>query len=137
LCADEIVFTSGGSEANNHAIKGAFFGWKWRGHHIVTTRIEHPSVTQPCRFLEALGAEVTYLPVDGTGAVDPDDVRQAITNRTILISVMHANNEVRKRICSERSGLRGEAGVTARSIVQSSLPSPASKFFRHDAMAGL
>lgn len=91
---DEIVFTSGGSEANNHAIKGAFFGLKWRGHHIITTRIEHPSVIQPCRFLEALGAEVTYLPVDSTGIVDPDDIRQAITDRTILISVMHANNEV-------------------------------------------
>ncbi|HLA85752.1 MAG TPA: cysteine desulfurase family protein [Thermoguttaceae bacterium] len=91
---EEIVFTSGGSEANNHAIKGAFFALRRRGNHIITTRIEHPAVIQPCRFLETLGAEVTYLPVDGTGRVDPDDIRKAITGRTILISVMHANNEV-------------------------------------------
>lgn len=91
---DEIVFTSGGSEANNHAIKGAFFALRWRGNHIITTRIEHPSVIQPCRFLETLGAEVTYVPVDNTGRVDPNDIRRAITGQTILISVMHANNEV-------------------------------------------
>ena len=91
---EEIVLTSGGSEANNHAIKGAFFALRWRGGHIITTRIEHPSVIQPCRFLETLGAEATYLPVDGTGMVDPDDIRKAITGQTILISVMHANNEV-------------------------------------------
>jgi cysteine desulfurase len=91
---DEIVLTSGGSEANNHAIKGAFFALRWRGGHVITTRIEHPSVIQPCRFLETLGAEITYIPVDGTGRVDPDDIRKAITAQTILISVMHANNEV-------------------------------------------
>ncbi len=91
---EEIVFTSGGSEANNHAIKGAFFALRWRGNHLITTRIEHPSVIQPCRFLEMLGAEVTYVPVDGTGRVDPQEIREAITGQTILISVMHANNEV-------------------------------------------
>jgi len=91
---EEIVLTSGGSEANNHAIKGVFFALRWRGHHVITTRVEHPSVLQPCRFLETLGAEVTYLPVDSTGRVDPDDIRKAITGQTILISVMHANNEV-------------------------------------------
>jgi cysteine desulfurase len=91
---EEIVFTSGGSEANNHAIKGAFFALRWRGHHVITTRVEHPAVVQPCRFLETLGAEVTYLPVDGAGRVDPDDVRAAVTPQTVLISVMHANNEV-------------------------------------------
>lgn len=91
---DEIVWTSGGSEANNHVLKGAFFGLRWRGNHIITTRVEHPSILQPCRFLEALGAEVTYLPVDGSGRVDPDDVQKAVTGQTILISVMHANNEV-------------------------------------------
>jgi len=90
----EIVFTSGGSEANNHALKGVFFALRDRGNHIVTSAIEHPAVIQPCRFLERLGAEVTYVPVDGTGLVDPDDVRRAITPRTILVSVMHANNEV-------------------------------------------
>lgn len=90
----EIVFTSGGTEANNHAIKGTYFAERERGNHIVTTQIEHPAVIQPCRFLEKLGAEVTYLPVDKTGMVDPDDVRSAITDRTILVTVMHANNEV-------------------------------------------
>lgn len=91
---DEIVFTSGGSEANNAALKGVFFPQMPPGGHIVTTQIEHPSVLAPCRFLERLGATVTYLPADSAGRVDPDDVRRAITSRTTLISVMHANNEV-------------------------------------------
>jgi len=91
---DEVVFTSGGSEANNLALKGVFFALRDKGDHIITTRIEHPAIIEPCRFLERLGARVTYLPVDGTGRVDPNDLRQAITSRTILISVMHANNEV-------------------------------------------
>ena len=93
-CApDEVVFTSGGSEANNHAIKGVW----WRsaaGAHFITTAVEHPAVLNPCRFLESQGALVTRLPVDETGMVDPEDVRRAITPRTVLISVMHANNEV-------------------------------------------
>src|SRR4051794_14704634 len=91
---EEIVFTSGGSEANNHAIKGAFFARRSEGNQIITTSVEHPAILQPCRFLETLGAEVTVLPVDRTGRVEPEDVRRAITARTILISVMHANNEV-------------------------------------------
>lgn len=91
---EEIVFTSGGTEANNHAIQGAFFGLRERGHHVITTQVEHPAVLQPCRFLETLGAEVTRLPVDAAGMVNPEDVRDAITPRTILVSVMHANNEV-------------------------------------------
>ena len=90
----EIVFTGGGTEANNHAIKGAFFALRHRGNHVITTQVEHPAVLQPCRFLARLGAEVNCLPVDGTGMVDPDEVRRAITPRTILVSVMHANNEV-------------------------------------------
>ncbi|MEK7684870.1 MAG: cysteine desulfurase family protein [Verrucomicrobiota bacterium] len=90
----EIVFTSGGTEANNHAIKGAFFALRHKGNHLVTSQVEHPAVLQPCRFLEGLGAKVTCLPVDSTGMVDPDDVGRAITPRTILVSVMHANNEV-------------------------------------------
>ncbi len=94
-CAtDEIVFTSGGSEANNLALKGAWFALRGRGDHIITTTIEHPAIVEPARFLERLGARVTFLPVDRTGLVDPDDVRRAITPRTILVSVMHANNEV-------------------------------------------
>lgn len=90
----EIVFTSGGSEANNLAIKGTFFALRHKGEHIITALAEHPAVLGPCRFLERLGATVTCLPVDSTGRVDPEDVRHAITPRTILISVMHANNEV-------------------------------------------
>jgi cysteine desulfurase len=92
--ADEVVFTSGGSEANNLALKGAFFALRDKGDHIVTTRVEHPAIMEPCRFLERLGARVTYLPVDGTGRLDPDDLRKAIMPRTVLVSVMHANNEV-------------------------------------------
>jgi len=90
----EIVFTSGGSESNNLALKGTFFALREKGDHIITTTVEHPAVLAPCRFLERLGARVTYLPVDSTGRVDPEDVRRAITPHTILISVMHANNEV-------------------------------------------
>ncbi|MDX4953626.1 cysteine desulfurase family protein [Delftia acidovorans] len=90
---DEIVFTSGGSEANNLAIKGSFFALREMGEHIITQATEHPAVLKPLAFLERLGAAVTYLPVDGSGRVDPDAVRRAITPRTILVSVMHANNE--------------------------------------------
>jgi len=96
LCCDpaEVVFTSGGSEANNHAIKGICFANRDRGEHVITTAVEHPATRSPCRFLETLGTKVTVLPVDRFGMVDPDDVRKAITPRTILITVMHANNEV-------------------------------------------
>jgi cysteine desulfurase len=94
-CAsEEIVFTSGGSEANNLAIKGAFFAARGRGNHIVTSQIEHPATLAPCRYLEGFGAEVTYLPVDGAGRVNPEDVRRALTDRTVLVTIMHANNEV-------------------------------------------
>lgn len=92
--ANEIVFTSGGSEANNHALKGVFFASGRANAHIVTTQVEHPAVTNPCRFLERLGATVTYLPVDGFGRVDPEDIRRALRPSTILVSIMHANNEV-------------------------------------------
>ena len=91
---DEIIFTSGGSEANNLALKGVFFARRDKRDHIITTRIEHPTILAPCRFLERLGARVTYLPVDHTGRVSPDDVRRAITPNTMLVSIMHANNEV-------------------------------------------
>ena len=91
---DEIVFTSGGSESNNHAIKGVFFALREKGNHIITTQIEHPAVINPCRFLEKLGAEVTFVPVDRYGRADHQDIQKAITPRTILITVMHANNEV-------------------------------------------
>jgi len=91
---DEVVFTSGGTEANNHALKGVFFAHRDRGDHVVTTAVEHPAIRSPLRFLEGLGARVTVVPVDRQGRVDPGDVRRAIGPRTILVSVMHANNEV-------------------------------------------
>lgn len=98
LCCDatEIVWTSGGTEANNHAIKGLFFARRDLDapFHIITSRIEHPAVLEPCRFLETLGAEVTRLAVDRYGRVDPDDVRRAMRPHTALVSIMHANNEV-------------------------------------------
>ncbi|MCW2242468.1 cysteine desulfurase family protein [Azospirillum canadense] len=94
-CADdEVVFTSGGSEANNMALKGVFFSRRNRGDHIIATAVEHPAVLVPLRFLETLGACVTVLPVDHTGRVDAAAVERAITPRTVLVSVMHANNEV-------------------------------------------
>lgn len=91
---DEIVFTSGGSEANNMALKGAFFARRGRGDHIVISAVEHPAVVEPCRFLEKLGARVTRLPVDRSGQVDPADLARAIEPGTVLVSIMHANNEV-------------------------------------------
>jgi cysteine desulfurase len=91
---EEIVFTSGGSEANNLAIKGTYFAAKRGRAHIITSTIEHPAVLAPCRFIERLGGSVTYLPVDRTGLIDPEDVRRVITPQTLLISIMHANNEV-------------------------------------------
>ena len=94
--ATEIVFTSGGTESNNFAIKGLYFANResTSPFHIITSQIEHPSVIEPCCFLEKVGAEVTRLPVDGYGIVSPDDVRRAIRPYTALISIMHANNEV-------------------------------------------
>jgi cysteine desulfurase len=98
LCCDatEVVFTSGGTEANNQVIKGLFFAKRDRGRpfHVVTSVIEHPAVLEPCSFLERHGAQVTRLPVDLHGLVDADDVRRAIRPGTALISIMHANNEV-------------------------------------------
>ncbi|MEN6439595.1 MAG: cysteine desulfurase family protein [Syntrophobacter sp.] len=92
--AEEIVFTSGGSESNNYAIKGAAFAAASRGDHIITSTIEHPAVLEVCRFLADKGFRITYLPVDEHGIVDPEQVERAITPKTILVSIMHANNEV-------------------------------------------
>jgi cysteine desulfurase len=91
---DEIVFTSGGSEANNLALKGVAWASKSEGGHIITSAVEHPSVLEPCRFLSQHGFQITQVPVDRTGRIDPDDVRRAITPQTILVSIIHANNEV-------------------------------------------
>lgn len=90
---DEIIFTSGGSEANNLAIKGIFFT-SMRGKHIVTSKTEHPSVVGPCEYLRKFGAEISYVPVDSGGRVNPDDVKSTIRSETALISIMHANNEI-------------------------------------------
>jgi len=90
----EIVFTSGGTESNNMAVKGVAYARRGKGNHIITSTIEHHAVLEPGHFLEKEGFEVTILPVDGDGRVDPDDVRRAITDKTILISIMHANNEI-------------------------------------------
>ena len=110
--ATEVVFTGGGSESNNHAIKGVFFANRDRGDHIITTAVEHPATLNPCRFLENLGAKVTILPVDRFGIVDPGDVRKAITLQTILITVMHANNEVGTiEPISEIASIAREAGI--------------------------
>jgi len=92
--AEEIIFTSGGSESNNYAIKGIAFANKNKGNHIITSAIEHPAVTEVCGYLEGEGFRITYLPVDEFGLVDPADVEKAITPQTILITIMHANNEV-------------------------------------------
>jgi len=97
----EIVFTSGGTEASNHALKGAvfaklqgFFGRWARGAHIITSAVEHPATLQPCEFLKKLGCKITVLPVDRHGLLDPDAVKKVLDRSTTIVSIMHANNEV-------------------------------------------
>ena len=90
----EIIFTSGGTESNNHAIRGAVFANAQKGKHIITSVVEHPAVTEVCRYLEKQGFDITWLPVDSCGNVNPDDVEKAVRPGTVLISIMHANNEV-------------------------------------------
>jgi cysteine desulfurase len=92
--SDEVVFTSGGSEANNLALKGVVYKLREKGDHIITTSIEHPAILEPLRFLSRLDVRVTFLPVDDTGRIDPDDLRAVVSPRTMLITIMHANNEV-------------------------------------------
>ncbi len=90
---EEIVFVSGASEANNWVLKGVTHFHRHRGRHLITTAIEHPAVLNPCLFLLEEGWEVSFVRVDGRGLVDPEDIRRAIKPDTVLISVMHANNE--------------------------------------------
>ncbi|GAI11066.1 unnamed protein product, partial [marine sediment metagenome] len=89
-----IIFTGGGSEADNLALKGVAFAQRDQGNHIITTRIEHPAILSTCDFLERLGYRITYLEVDGDGWLTPDSLQRAITDDTILVSIMMANNEV-------------------------------------------
>ncbi|MBI3770885.1 MAG: IscS subfamily cysteine desulfurase [Deltaproteobacteria bacterium] len=93
--AKEIIFTSGATESDNLALKGVVEFYKEKGNHIITVPTEHKAILDTCKALERKGlAQVTYLPIDEFGVVDPDDVRKAITDKTILISIMHANNEI-------------------------------------------
>lgn len=91
---DEVFFTSGGTESNNHAIKGMARALMGRGRHIIASAFEHPAVLEVCRHLAHQGFETTFVPVDDMGMVDPADVEQAIGSETVLITIMHANNEV-------------------------------------------
>lgn len=110
---DEIYFTGGGSEADNWALKGVAFAHKNQGNHIITTKIEHHAILHACEFLEKNGFQVTYLPVDSQGFINLDELKQAITDKTILVSVMFANNEIGTiepiaeigKICRERKVL--------------------------------
>ncbi len=109
---EEIVFTSGGTEADNFALKGVAFATEAKGNHIITSSIEHHAVIETCQFLEKRGFLVTYLPVDEHGMVDPDQVKKAITGKTILISVMQANNEIGTiEPIAEIARIAREAGV--------------------------
>jgi len=108
----EIVFTSGGTEANNYALKGTVFALRKKGNHVITSTVEHHSITETCEFLEHIGCDVTRIPVDKYGTVDPLDVKKAITPETILISIMHANNEIGTiQPIEEIAGIAREAGV--------------------------
>lgn len=91
---EEIIFTSGGTEGNNMAVKGIALEHQQRGKHIITSSIEHPSIYEACKALEKLGFEVTYLPVNEKGIVSVDDVKKAIRKDTILVTIMHVNNEI-------------------------------------------
>jgi cysteine desulfurase len=110
--AKEIVFLSGGTEANNLALLGAVRACRRARRHVITTEIEHPSVLRACERLEREGVDVTYLPVSGCGLVDPDLVRRALRPDTVLISVMHVNNEIGViQPVGEIAAIAREAGV--------------------------
>jgi cysteine desulfurase NifS len=91
---EEVVFTSGGSESNNYAIKGTAFANREKGNHIITSAIEHPAVLEVCKYLAEKGFQITYLPVDEFCLVNPQELQKTVTPQTILITIMHANNEV-------------------------------------------
>ena len=109
---EEVVFTSGGTESDNFAIKGIVDANESKGNHIITSSVEHHAVLECCHFLEKRGYKITYLPVDKYGMVNPDDVKKAITSKTILVSVMHASNEVGTiQPIAEIGHITHEAGV--------------------------
>lgn len=110
--AGEVIFTSGGTESNNHVIKGVAHKLRDRGRHIIISAVEHPAVVKPCRFLEACGFEITEVPCDATGRVDPTAVRDEMRPDTVLVSIMHAQNEVGTiQPIREIAKLSREAGV--------------------------
>src|SRR3989344_5374140 len=90
----EIIFTSGGTESNNLALKGLFFANYPEKNHIITTKIDHDCVLNSCKWLQTMGAEITYLDVDREGFVNPEDIKRAITKKTIVVSIIHGNNEI-------------------------------------------
>jgi cysteine desulfurase len=127
---DEIVFTGGGTEASNHAIKGAVFAslrslwarWFRRKAHVVISAFEHPATTQPCEFLRRFGCRVTVVPVDGQGLVDPAAVHNALRNGATLVSIMHSNNEVGTlQAIQEIARLAHERGALMHTDVAQSL----------------
>ncbi len=110
--ADDVYFTSGGTESDNWAIKGVARAWGDRKNHLITTPIEHHAVLEACVALREAGWEITFVPVDSTGLVDPDEVRRAVTPRTGLITIMHANNEVGTiEPIAEIGAIAREAGI--------------------------
>ena len=100
----EIVFTSGGTESDNLALIGVARANKWRGNHIITTKIEHPAILETMAFLEKEGFEITYLSVDGTGTIDLDELKNAIRKETILVSIMFVNNEIGTLMPIQKAG---------------------------------
>lgn len=126
--ASEVVFTSGGTESNNQAIKGVAAALKHKGRHLITSSVEHPAVTQVCNYLEQHGYQVTYLPVDKWGKVAITDVEAAIRPDTILISIMHANNEVGTlQALSEISKLAHQHGILVHTDASQSVGKVATK----------